>query len=204
MTSGLAMAVQPVVTFMLGSGRMALESLAVLPVVQAFSFLFRSFGLAYQEVGVALLTDRLESYRRLRDFGMKLALVSSGALGLIAFTPLAHVWFGRVSGLSEELTQLAIVATRILTLLPALTVLLTVERALLIHERRTRPITGATGVEVVTIVAVCAVGIYLLDGIGVYAAAAALLFGRIGGNVFLTVPCVRAIERLKRTEPVAA
>jgi len=180
MTSGLAMAVQPVVTFMLGSGRMALESLAVLPVVQAFSFLFRSFGLAYQEVGVALLTDRFESYRRLRDFGMKLALVASGALSFIAFTPLARVWFGWISGLSDELTELSIFSTRVLTLLPALTVLLTVERALLIHERRTRPITGATLVEVVTIATVCAVGIYAFDWIGVYAAVTALLLGPRG------------------------
>jgi len=203
LTSGLAMAVQPIVTLFLGHSRMALESLAVLPVVQALSFLFRSLGLAYQEVGVALLTDRFESYRRLRDFGVKLALVGSGGLALIAFTPLSQIWFAWVSGLPADLARLAVVPTRILTLLPALTVLLTVERALLIHSRRTRPITGATLSEVIGIGCALYVGIEWLNFVGVNAAAAALLLGRVVGNLFLIPFCWKATETLKQDEPAA-
>jgi hypothetical protein len=204
LTSSLAMAVQPVVTFFMGHSRMALESLAVLPVVQALSFLFRSLGLAYQEVGVALLTDRLESYRRLRDFGVKLAVVGSGGLALIAFTPLSQVWFMSVSGLKPDLAQFAVLPTRILTLLPALTVLLTVERALLIHSRRTRPITGATLAEVIAIGLVLYLGIDWLGWVGVTAATTALLVGRVAGNLFLIPFCWKAAAQLEHGEPATA
>jgi hypothetical protein len=204
LTSSLAMAVQPVVTFFMGHSRMALESLAVLPVVQALSFLFRSLGLAYQEVGVALLTDRLESYRRLKDFGVKLAVVGSGGLALIAFTPLSQVWFVSVSGLKPDLAQFAVLPTRILTLLPALTVLLTVERALLIHSRRTRPITGATLTEVIAIGVVLYLGIDWLGWVGVTAATTALLVGRVAGNLFLIPFCWKAVAKLEPGEPATA
>ena len=53
MTSILALGVHPMITFFLGQSRMPLESLAVMPVVNSLVFLFRSFGLSYQEVAIA-------------------------------------------------------------------------------------------------------------------------------------------------------
>lgn len=44
LTSLLAMAVQPMVTFFMGQSRYALESLAVLPVVHGLTFIFRAIG----------------------------------------------------------------------------------------------------------------------------------------------------------------
>jgi hypothetical protein len=65
----LTLGVHPVVTFFIGKSRFAIESLAVLPVVNSLVFIFRGLGLSYQEVGVALLGERYEEYTPLRNFG---------------------------------------------------------------------------------------------------------------------------------------
>ena len=41
---------------------MALESLAVWPVLTSFVFLFRGIGLAWQEVVITLLGEKFEGY----------------------------------------------------------------------------------------------------------------------------------------------
>ncbi len=58
LTSILTLGVNPVVTFFLGQSRMALESLAAMPVVNSLVFLFGSVGFAFQEVGIALIGAR--------------------------------------------------------------------------------------------------------------------------------------------------
>jgi hypothetical protein len=119
-------------------------------------------------------------------------------LALIAYTPLAMIWFRSVSGLPVELAELAMVPIRIAALLPALTVLMAFQRALLVSARLTRPLTAATVVELGAIAAVLSLGIFRLELIGVVAAIAAVTIGRIAGNVFLVGPCVVAIGRLRR------
>ncbi len=57
LTTLLSLGIHPVVTFFVGNSRASLESLAVLPVVSALVFVFRSLGLAYQEVVIALMGD---------------------------------------------------------------------------------------------------------------------------------------------------
>ena len=55
LTSILSLGVHPLVTFFMGQSRMPIESLAVLPVINSLVFIFRSMGLSFQEVGIALL-----------------------------------------------------------------------------------------------------------------------------------------------------
>jgi len=185
MTSLLTMGVNPLVTFFLGRSRSALESLAVMPVVASLVFAFRSGGVAYQEVGIALLGDRREGFVPLRRFAEILAAVTSGVLALVAFSPLAVGWLHTVSGLSMEMTRFALMPLRVLWLMPALEVVLSFQRSLLVHARRTALITWATTVEVVGILATLAVGIGALDLVGAVAAAVALLVGRVWANLFL-------------------
>ena len=95
LTSLLALAVQPLVTFFLGRSRLPRESLAVLPVITGLVFIFRSAGLSYQEAGIALLGERREHYERLRNFAVLLGLAASTSLGVIAFSPLSTLWSRR-------------------------------------------------------------------------------------------------------------
>ncbi len=186
MTSLLALAVQPLVTFFMAQSRHALESLAVFPVVNGLTFIFRAIGLSYLEVVIALLGDRQRHYRQIRNFARGLALCTVGALASIAFTPLASVWLQDVSALPFELRTFALPPIQVLAVFPALSVLLSVQRGTLVHARRTPPITWATLLEVSTVVASLMVCIHLFDLVGATAAAIALLTGRVVGNAWLT------------------
>ena len=200
MTSLLAMAVQPAVTFFVGQSRFALESLAVLPVIHGLTFLFRALGLSYQEVGIALFGDRWEQYRPIRNFGWMLAAFAAGGLGLIVFTPLAAVWFGDVSGLSPELTAFALLPAQILALLPAGSVWICFQRAVLVHARQTAPITWAGIFEVAVVVALLTVTTQVLSWVGAVGAAAAIVGGRLAGVLFL-LPFTARVVRPPAAEP---
>lgn len=200
LTSVLALAVHPMVTFFMGQARFPVESLAVLPVVNSLSFIFRSMGLSYQEVAIALLGRRLEHFKELARFALALGLASSAGLALVGFTPLSHVWFVTISGLSEELTAFAIAPTKILAALPALSVLLSFQRAILMQGRATRPITIATAIEVLGIVAVLMLLIHGLGMVGVTAAGIAYVAGRLGGTGYLVPPLFKVLRRAEHLD----
>jgi len=192
LTSIIGLAAQPIVTFFMGQARFPIESLAALPVVNSLTFIFRAAGLSFQEVAIALLERGKENYLAVRRFALGLALAASLGLAAIAFTPLATVWFHRISGLDAELTTFALGPTRILTLLPFLSVVLALQRAILVHARRTVALTWATAVELGGIVALLLVGIAVFDMVGATAAAVAIIGGRIAGNLSLAGPCLSA------------
>ena len=81
---------------------MAVESLAVLPVVSSLVFIFRSMGLSYQEVNIALIGERKQNYRMLRNYAIYLGIVVTLLISVLAFTPLANLWFINISGLSKN------------------------------------------------------------------------------------------------------
>lgn len=192
LTSLLTLGLHPVVTFFMGHSRASLESLAILPVVLSLVFIFRALGLAYQEVGIALMGEQFEGYATLRTFAALLGGAVVIGLALIAWTPLSTIWFERVSGLTADLTRIALTPTRILTIIPGLTVLLSFQRGILVSLKDTGRITWATAIEVVVAVTSLAVGVFIVDGVGVVVAAAALVIGRIGANGYLASALRRA------------
>jgi hypothetical protein len=194
LTSILALAVHPMVTFFLGRAPYSVESLAVLPVVNSLSFIFRSMGLSFQEVSLALLGRKFEHVKELGRFAIGLGLAASLALGLIGFTPLSGLWFETVSGLSHELAAFAIAPTRILSVLPFFAVMLSFQRSILMQGRFTRPITTATAVEVAGILLSLIALIHGLHLIGVTAAAIAFVVGRLGANFHLIRPCLGVLR----------
>jgi uncharacterized membrane protein YccC len=185
LTSLVGLTVQPMLTFFMGRAPSPVESLAVFPVVNSLSFFFRALGLSFQEAAIALLGSRLQFARELGRFATGLALAASGGLGLIAFTPLAMLWFESVSGLPPHLAEMALAPTRVIVLLPALSVVLCFQRAILVKERRTRPITVASFIEVAGIALLFPVFGWGMGFTGVTAAMTAFLGGRLAGVVFL-------------------
>ncbi len=187
-TSILALGVQPLVTFFMGHSRFPVESLAVLPVVTSLVFVFRSMGLSFQEVVIALMGEHREGYIPLKRFTIILGATTSLLLGIIAFTPAAHIWFRQISGLSAQLAAFSVLPTRILVLMPALSVLISWQRANLVHIRRTGPITWATVIEISGIVLTLVISIRYLNMVGAIAAAISFLIGRLGANIWLAIP----------------
>jgi Na+-driven multidrug efflux pump len=185
LTSVLALGVHPMVTFFLGKSRFPIESLAVLPVVNSLVFLFRSLGLSFQEVVITLIGKHKEHYKELRNFALLLSLGVIGILGFIAFSPLLKIWFGPVSGLSNELSRFAYLPTQLLFILPGLTVWISFQRGILVNTKTTAPIIRATALEVLFIILTLILTIYQLNFIGVVAAASAYIIGRLVANFYL-------------------
>jgi hypothetical protein len=189
-TSVVALAAHPLVTFFMGHAPRSLESLAVLPVVTSLVFVFRSLGLAYQEVAITMLDRKAENRGAVLKFACILGTIASVGLAVIVATPLAGLWFQSVSGLSEELYRFALIPSWILIPIPALSVLLSLQRALLMHARATRPITGATIAEISGIALILSILILRFEFVGAIAAAIAFLGGRLIANVIL-LPSMR-------------
>ncbi len=194
LTTILALGVRPVVTFFLGQSKMAIESLAVFPVVHSLVFVFISLSISYQEVIIALIGDEQENYTPLRNFASLLALAAGGGLGLIAFTPLSTIWFHQISGLSVQLADFAAPPVQIMTLIPLLWVMVSLQRGVLVSAEISAPITKATVAQVSTVILVLIVTIHFLDLVGIIGAALALVLGGIVGCAYL-IPWFLALRR---------
>ena len=125
------------------------------------------------------------NYRELRTFAWSLGGATTLGLALVTFTPLSDVYFKGISGLTEELTTFALVPARIIVLLPALSVWLSLQRAILVESRRTRYITVASAAEVATVGVTFVVLGFGLDLVGATAAFSAFLAGRLASNLYL-------------------
>ena len=185
LTSLVALAIHPLLTFLVGRARAPLESLAVLPVVHSLAFLFRAVGLSYQEAGIALMGPEFEHRRAVARYAAGIAVVTSVAYALFAVPPLFDFWFGTVSSLTRELMDYARLPAALIIPLPALTVWLAHQSAVMVMKRRTRAITAATALGVAGIVAIFAVLAWGLGWIGATAACAAFVGGRLLSSLYL-------------------
>ena len=198
LTSLLALGVQPSITFFVGKSRMAIESLAVLPVINGLVFLFMSVGLSYHEASIALLGEENQNFRKLRNFALILGAVSMALLAGIGFTPLSYIWFRLVSGLSEHLTEFALTPVKILAVMPGIWVMLTFQRSILVNARHTGPITWATALELLLVLLTLFLMIRTWDMIGAIGAATALLVGRTGGTLCLFPSFLKILRRSQK------
>jgi hypothetical protein len=160
LTSLIFLVVEPLGSAALSRMPNALHSLAVWPILSGLVFVFRSPGVGYREVTVALL-DRPGAARRLRQVAFWMAVGTSGALLALAATPLASLWFGTLSGLKPELAQMAQLAVWLALPAPALSVLQNWYQGAIVDSKDTRGIPEAVGVFLVTVVAILGVGIAL-------------------------------------------
>lgn len=195
LTSILNLGVFPMVTFFMGHSRMALESLAVLPVIHSLVFIFRSIGLSFQEVGIALLGEKQKNYKPLRNVAIMLGSAVLILFSIVSFTPLAFFWFYNVSGLSLELAQFALLPTKILVLTPALMVLLTFLRSLMVNSRKTKQITLATTIELMTVIVLLVVTTQVFGMIGAIGAAVSMAIARMLANGYLLFPSIKVLRK---------
>jgi hypothetical protein len=194
LTSILNLGVNPLVAFFLGRSRLPLESLAVMPVVNGVAFAFNTAGLTFQEVAITLFSQDRTWLPQLKRFAGMLALVTSGALAVMASTPLLDLWLRHVAGLSPYLARLSRLPVTVLVLLPALTAVICFQRALLVVVRTTRTITWSTVVEVAGIAASLFALIQLAGWVGAVAAASALVAGRLAAVFYLLPRTARAVR----------
>lgn len=154
----------------------ALESLAAWPVVTGLSFMFRSFGFAYNEVVLALI-DEPGSMERLRRFALLVAAATSAGLLVLLVPVVGGLWFRGVTGLSENLATIAQRSLWFALPLPALSVLQSWLQGMIVHGRSTRSITEAVGLSLLAMTAVLVSGVALGGITGLYVGVAALMVG---------------------------
>jgi hypothetical protein len=184
MTSLLVLLVQPIGSAALSRMPRALESLAVWPVVSGLIFMFRSLGMAYNEVVVALL-DEPDSTNSLRRFATTLVVLTTLLLLAITATPVADLWFGRISALSPSLAALAHTGLWIALPLPALNVLHSWYQGAIMHYRSTRAITEAVVMFLLSTSAVLWAGVVWGETTGLYVGLAAFGLGSLAQAVWL-------------------
>jgi len=153
----LGLAAQPILTSGISRMPLALESLAILPALNGFTFLFRSVSLAYLEVVVALI-ERPGGYAALRRFACWAALGVFGLQLLIVASPLANNWFGTVSGLNAPLAKLASQAVWAALALATLGFGSSFFQGLLVHSHKTRSVTESVMAFLMVIIAGLTVG----------------------------------------------
>ena len=195
MTSLLTLLIQPMGSAALGRMPRALESLAVWPIVSGFIFMLRSMGVAFNEVVVALLDEPLSS-KPLRRYTFFLTVGTTGALLLIAFTPLSRLWLVDISALSPTLFILARNGLWIGILLPGLNSLQSWYQGVLLNSGKTRGISEAVVLYLV-VTAISLWGGVVWGGMtGLYIGLIAFSFGMLIQTFWLWVrsrPVIRSL-----------
>jgi hypothetical protein len=187
LTSFLSFFINPLTTFFLARGRMPLESLAALPVIVGLAFVFRTAGIATQEVVIALAGDDLEHRGVLHRFCLWVGVLSTLGLAAVVFTPLATVWYATVSGLAPDLAAFARLPEALLVLLPFTEAVLSYERAVLVKSHRTAPIGVGVAVQLGMTTGVFALMVLALKVVSVFSVGPALTAGYAAGLAVLVI-----------------
>jgi hypothetical protein len=159
MTSLMTLLTLPMGSAALSRMPMALESLAVWSVVGGLVFMLRSLGVAYNEVVVALL-DEPCAVNSLRRYAAYLVAGTTILWILVTGTQLSTLWFGRVMALAPPLVEIARVALWFALPIPAFNVLQSWFQGLILSSRRTRGISEAVAVSLLTTGIILTIGVF--------------------------------------------
>ena len=157
----------------------ALNSLAVWPVLVAFIFLFRGLGFAMNEVVVTALKEGQASFSELARFAHLLALVLTGLLAAVAFSPLSRAYFAGVAGLNETLAPLAVAAFVYAVVWPALSVYRNLYQGVIVAKGQTRFVSEAVVLSLLVTTVLLFVGVALSSTVGLFVGVGAFLAGTL-------------------------
>jgi hypothetical protein len=167
MTPLITLVIQPIGAAAMNRMPEALDSVASWQAVHGVVFMTRSVGMAYNEVVVTLVA-LAGGVVALRRFHRILALLTSGALAVLAATPLAELLFGGLLGLEPELARLCRVGVALAIPMPAYAVLQSWYQGVLVHRHSTRAITEAVVVYFVISACLLALGVATRSATGLF------------------------------------
>ncbi len=202
MTSLLSLLAQPIGAAALSRMPNALESLAAWSVVSGLLFMFRSFGIAFNEVVVALL-DEKQSSRKLWSFAVNLIFATSLAWLLIIATPFSAFWFKTISALPPSLATLSQTAIWITLLMPALAVLQSWYQGSILHSHKTRGITEAVIIFLFVNIITLTIGVLWGQVTGLYIGLVSFMLSTLvqtGWLWFRSRPAIRAVNQRDAAE----
>lgn len=167
LTSLITLVSQPLISTALSRMPRALDSLAVWPVLSGLLFLFRSPGIAYNEVVVSLL-DEPRSFLPLRKIAQYIALGSTVLLLAVVSTPASRIWLISITSLPESLYPLARTALWFSLLVPGANTFQSWYQGILLHNGKTKGIPEAVGVFLLSTIILYFIGIVTARYPGIY------------------------------------
>lgn len=186
LTPIIGMSTSTLITFFLGRSNYALESLATMPVVGTFAFLFASICYAYMELVIANLDNGLKNLKKIRNFSFIIGLTVTIIYSLIVFSKAGTFYFHKLTGLSDYLLPFALIGSKILIFLPMCSAITSVQRGTLIFLRKTYSVSSASLIELITISISLILFIQFTELAGIVAATFSLIIGRLTGIIYLT------------------
>lgn len=189
----LTMFVQGLVAAAFGHLPRTLDSLATWPVLFGLLMVMQSPGMAYTEVVISLLGEK-DSVPALRRFTFGLAAAVTAVLLLMVSTPLAHLWFLHVAGLSQPLAELAESALWLGLLLPGVRVVQSWFQGAIMFGERTRAIMESVLLFLTTAVTILFLGALWGGAAGIY----------VGMTAFVTSFLVQSAWLWHRSRPILA
>jgi len=203
MTSLLLLLANPIGSAALSRMPNALASLAAWPVVSGLIFIFRSMGMSFNEVVVAL-TDEPGSYPSLRKFTYLLAGMTSLGLLIITVTPISSIWLEFISALSPELATLAKQALWFAIPLPAINAFQSWYQGVILFGKRTRGITESMMIYLVVNTSIQVFGILWGGVTGLYISVTALTIGILSQTTWLGIRGKPILSSLKERDQQVA
>jgi hypothetical protein len=172
-----------------------LETLAIWPIIAAFSSLIITPGAAYNEVVIAML-DRTKARASVERFMFILMGSQLAAMLLISFTPLTYLWFSRVSGLAPDLARQASSAFILLIPMALATPLNSYFAGALLHSRLSRGVTEGMVIYLVVYIGGLAVGGALASQRSLQVAVIASILASMLQTTWLGIRARRSIREL--------
>jgi hypothetical protein len=184
MTPLLQQLIRPIGSAALSRMANPLETLAIWPVVASFTFLIVTPGAAYNEVVIAML-DRPGARPTLKRFMFFLIGAQLTLMLLLALTPLAYIWFSRVSGLPQDLALLASQAFLLFIPSSIISPLNSWFSGTLLHIRKSRALTEGMVIYLVVYTVTLWTSRALVDASGIYIAVGSAMLASITQTMWL-------------------
>jgi hypothetical protein len=182
-TSILTLLAQPMVTFSLARLSNPTISLAAWPVTFQVTLMARAAAMAWPEAVIALSKSR-ETFLPIRLFTVRMVVIITGLMAIFLFTPLSEFYIFVIQDMTLEVGELARSSLTLFLLFPALAVLTSWLRGLLIRRRVTSQVNIGMAINLLLTAVVLTAGIALqLPGLPV--AAVALNIASLGEVIYL-------------------
>lgn len=192
-TSVLILFMQPMVTSSLARLDQPTVSLAAWPIVFQILLMARAAAMALPEVVIAL-HQGVDTFASIRKFSLILTIAAIVSVAAFVFTPLARWYVFEVQDMTAEVGELALSSLGLFLLFPALAVITSWLRGLLIQSRHTRHVNVGMGVNLSITAATLLAGV-ALKWPGLPTAALALNLSSVGEVLYL-------LWRTQQTLPV--
>jgi hypothetical protein len=184
LTSLLYLLMQPMGGMALGRMPQEVDSAAAWSVSLGLLFTLRSVGIACNEVVVTLL-DEPEAAESLRRFAVYLTITVTVLTVLLVATPLSLLWLQYVVTVDLTVTALVRQALWLALLVPGLTAMQNWYQGVIVHSRRTRAISEAMFIFLLTTGAVLLAGVLWGQVAGVYVGMVAFTGGTLLQTLWL-------------------